>query len=143
MLGSRPAARLASARVVSRLARKPDLAEAHYNHGVTLANQGTRDEAVAEFRAAIRTKPDWAEAHDNLGVALRAQGKLDEAIGEFSAAIRIKSDLAEAHYNLGTVVEKQGKHDEAIAEFRKARDTVKRGSKLAQLIEKALNEVDH
>jgi hypothetical protein len=41
------------------------------------------------------------------------------------------------------VPEKQGKRDEAIAEFRKARDTVKRGSKLAQLIEKALNELDH
>ena len=51
--------------------------------------------------------------------------------------------MAEAHYNLGTVLEKQGKQTEAIVEFRKAHDNVKRGSELAQLIEKALNELDH
>jgi hypothetical protein len=28
------------------------------------------DEAIGEFRAAIRLKPDYAEAHDNLALAL-------------------------------------------------------------------------
>ncbi len=36
----------------------------------------SRDEAIAEFRAAIRLKPDDATAHYNLGNALKAQGKL-------------------------------------------------------------------
>ena len=50
------------------------------------------DEAIAEFREAIRLKPDYAEAHNNLGIALKAQGKLDEAIAEYRAAIRLKPD---------------------------------------------------
>jgi hypothetical protein len=58
------------------------------------------------------------------------------------AAIWIKPDLAEAHYNLGTDLDKQGKPDEVIAEFGKARDNGPRGSKVAQLIERALNELD-
>jgi hypothetical protein len=36
-----------------------------------------------------------------------------------------------------------GKRDEAIAELRRARDNARRGSELAQLIEHALNELDH
>ena len=64
-------------------------------------DQGKLDEAVAEYRAAIRLKPDYAEAHYNLGIALTDQGKLDEAVAEYRAAIRLQPDYAEAHYNLG------------------------------------------
>ena len=57
------------------------------------------DEAIAEFRAAIRVNPDFAIGHYNLGVALKKQGKLDEAIAEFRAAIRLQPDFADAHNN--------------------------------------------
>ena len=50
------------------------------------------DEAIAEYREAIRLKPDFAEAHNNLGNALQAKGKLDEAIAEYREAIRLKPD---------------------------------------------------
>ena len=55
------------------------------------------DEAIAEYRQAIRIKPDDAEAHSNLGVALQVKGQLDEAIAECREAIRLKPDYAEAH----------------------------------------------
>jgi hypothetical protein len=48
-----------------------------------------------------------------------------------------------AHYNLGNALADQGKPEEAIAELRNARDNAPRGSELAQLIEKALAELDH
>jgi Flp pilus assembly protein TadD len=82
---------------------------AHYERGLALANPGTWDGAIAEYRAAIRIKPDYAEAHSSLGLVLAVQGKLDDA----------------------------------IAEYRKARDNAQRGSELAELIGKALNEFDH
>ena len=39
------------------------------------ARQGKLDEAIAEFREAIRLKPDHAEAHYNLGIALEQPGE--------------------------------------------------------------------
>ena len=101
----------------NRRGQQPADAEAHYNLGVALKAQGKLEEAIAEFRAAIRLKPDYAEAHSNLGIALRAQGKLEEAIAEYRAAIRLKPDNAEAHDNLGIALEDQGKLEEAVAEI--------------------------
>ena len=108
------------------LRRQPDEwrrqadAVTHYERGVALAVEGKLDEAIAEYRAAIRIKPDLAEAHSSLGVALAEQGKLDEAIAEYRAAIRMPPDFAETHYFLGKALAVQGKLDEAIDEFRAA-----------------------
>ena len=85
-----------------------------------LGGQGKLDEAIAEYRTAIRLQPDYATLHDNLGAALERQGKLDEAIAEYRTAIRIQPDFANAHNNLGTRLYWQGKLDEAIAEYRAA-----------------------
>jgi eukaryotic-like serine/threonine-protein kinase len=41
-------------------------AKAHTNLGVTLAEKGWLDEAVACFREALRLKPDFPRAHHNL-----------------------------------------------------------------------------
>ena len=71
------------------------------------------------------------------------RGDLEEAIAEFRTAIRLKPDDGDAHYNLGIALADQGNREEAIAEYRKARDNAPRGSKLAQLVERALTEPDH
>src|SRR5262249_5087763 len=47
---------------------------------IALDDKGQLDEAVAEYRQAIRLKPDYAEAHCNLGIVLRQQGRFDEAL---------------------------------------------------------------
>ena len=68
------------------------------------------DEAVAEYREAIRLKPDLASAHVNLGTILcDVKHDYDGAIAEFRDAIRLKPDRAEAHYNLGDALRAQGK----------------------------------
>jgi tetratricopeptide (TPR) repeat protein len=76
------------------------------------------DEAIVEFRKAIRLKPDLA--HANLGNALRRQGKLDEAVAEYREAIRLQPDDHIGHHNLGDILRSLGKLDEAIAEYREA-----------------------
>ena len=103
-----------------RSGSSPTTPTAHYNLGIALHDQGKLDEAIAEYREAIRLKPDYAEAHYNLGIALSDQGKLDEAIAEYREAIRLKPDSADAHNNLGIALQDQGKLDEAIAEYREA-----------------------
>ena len=52
----------------------PASPQAHENLATVLDRLGHTDEAVAEFRSALRLKPDYAEAHYNFGNALiRAQ----------------------------------------------------------------------
>jgi tetratricopeptide (TPR) repeat protein len=55
--------------------------------------QGTLDEAIANYREAIRLKPDFAEACYNLGSVLSEQGKVEEAEDALAEAIRLNADL--------------------------------------------------
>jgi tetratricopeptide (TPR) repeat protein len=82
--------------------------------------QGKVDEAIAEFRQAIRLSKNDASAHHKLGIVLYKQGKLNEAIAEFRLAICINKDFAEPHNNLGCVLLAKGRLDEAIAAFHEA-----------------------
>ncbi len=94
---------------------------AHNNLGIALKAQGKLDEAIAEFREAIRVQPDHAMAHNNLGVALENQGKFDDAIAEYHQAIRLQPDDAKAHSNLGWLLYAiKHDNDDAIAESRAA-----------------------
>ena len=85
---------------------------------MALERQGKLEEAIAEYRTAIRIQPDFALAHNNLGSALDRKGKRDEAIAEHRTAIRLQPDFALAHNNLGSALDRQGKREEAIAEYR-------------------------
>src|SRR5438132_1730820 len=95
-------------------------AEAHYNLGNVLRVQGRVDEAIAEYREALRFDSNHAEAHHNLGAAFQDRGKLDEAAAEYHEAARVRPAFAEAHYNLGVVLSLQDKLVDATAEYREA-----------------------
>ena len=60
----------------------------HSNKGLSLANLGLLDEAIKEYKEAIRINPGDAEAHYNLGNALYNKGLLDEAIKAFENFIK-------------------------------------------------------
>jgi Flp pilus assembly protein TadD len=105
------------------------------------------DEAIAEFREAIRIQKDQAasndavvrnrrelvyvnhpesmpattenndEAHVKLANALKKKGLLDEANAEYREAHRIKEPI---HIIQGNRLQKEGKLDEAIAGYREA-----------------------
>ena len=93
---------------------------ARSNLGACLAKQGKLDEAIAEFREALRLKPDFAPVQNNLGLALAEGGKLDEAIAEYQSVLRIMPNFPHAHSNLGDALRRKGKLEEAIAECRTA-----------------------
>jgi Flp pilus assembly protein TadD len=89
-----------------------------FQSGSALLRQGQLDEAIGQFREAIRLKPDYAKAHYDLGVALGNQGQTGEAIGQYQEAIRLKPDYADAHNNLGGALGLEGQTDAAILQFR-------------------------
>ena len=79
----------------------PQYAEAHYNLGVGLKDQGRLDEAIAEYREALHIKSGLQEAHFALGKALYDQGKIDAALAEYREALRINPHDVVLHNNLG------------------------------------------
>ena len=82
--------------------------------GLTLSRQGKREEAIEEYRLALKIKPDLAEAHRGLGFLLKDQGKSTEAIEEFHLALKIKPEMAETHRGLGLVLSHRGNLAEAL-----------------------------
>ncbi len=90
---------------------------AHNNLGILLADAGRLDEAIAQYREALRIRPTFAFTQNNMGNALMQKGKLPEAILHFNKALRLDPAYAEAHNNLGIALAKQGKLDEAIGCF--------------------------
>jgi len=103
-------------------ARNPSCWMAHNNLGVVLADQGRRDEAIAQYEQALRLKPDHAEAHDNLAIQLAAiPGRLPEAIDHSEQAVRLKPDSPVTRYNLAIQLAKMpARRSEAMAQFEAA-----------------------
>jgi protein O-mannosyl-transferase len=102
------------------VAKAPGNARACNNLGNDLVQCGRVDEAIAEYRKALKIKPDYAEVQNDLGVALANRGQIDEAIAEYRKALELKPDYEEVHNNLGVSLANRGQIDEAVAEYRKA-----------------------
>ncbi|MDH3838255.1 MAG: tetratricopeptide repeat protein [Desulfobacteraceae bacterium] len=92
----------------------------HNNLGNALLSKGRSEEAIAQYRKALRLKPDFMLWYYNWGNALVTQGKLDEAIRRYSEALLIDPDYAEAHNSLGVALLHKGEINEAITHFREA-----------------------
>jgi tetratricopeptide (TPR) repeat protein len=78
------------------------------------------DEAMEEFRAAVKANEDFAEAYNNLGLTMFYKSSFDEAIEEFKNAIKIDPEFPMAHANLGLAFLNKDMVDEAIKELTKA-----------------------
>jgi tetratricopeptide (TPR) repeat protein len=91
---------------------------AHHNLGVALAAMPDgANEAIAEYREALRIEPNYVRAHTDLGTAYAKLGRLSDAVSEYRAAIAIDSDLAIPHNNLGNAYGQLGQWNEAISEY--------------------------
>ena len=67
-------------------------ADAVFNQGIILWNQGKIAEAKGKFEEAIKANPALADAHFQLGMALLNEGKLAEAVGSFETYVKLAPD---------------------------------------------------
>jgi Flp pilus assembly protein TadD len=102
------------------LIHSPDSWAAHNGLGNALLENGNVDEAITQFRDALKIDPNYVEAYDNLGSALVKKGHITEAIEHFEKAIELQPAYSEAHYNLGNALLQKGRADDAISEFHEA-----------------------
>jgi tetratricopeptide (TPR) repeat protein len=93
---------------------------AHAAMGEVLERQGRLDEAIAQYRDALRIVPDQAEWRNNLGILYTRQDKVAEAMGQFAIATRLRPNFADAHNNLGAMHARAGQPAEAIAAYTRA-----------------------
>ena len=68
----------------------PDSWMPHHDLGNWLANRGRTQEAVEQYKVAVRLKPDDFQASNDLGVTLSRLGRPQEAIVNFERALAIK-----------------------------------------------------
>ena len=64
-------------------------ADATYNQGIILWNQGKIADAKVKFEEALKSNPNHADAHYQLGMALLNEGKLAEAVAEFEGYVKL------------------------------------------------------
>jgi tetratricopeptide (TPR) repeat protein len=95
----------------------PDSYLAHDGLGAALIQRGRGDEAIAQYREALRINPADVDGHTGLGNALFRQGRTDDAIAQYREALRINPEYPEAHDDLATALLGEGKSEEAGAEF--------------------------
>jgi predicted O-linked N-acetylglucosamine transferase (SPINDLY family) len=99
---------------------QPGSAETHNNLGIALAAQHQTQEAVTEFRHAVRLKSNYPEAYSNLGAVLTEIGQFYEAVDVLRRALQFAPRNATVYSNLGNALKGQGDLDKAIEMFQRA-----------------------
>jgi hypothetical protein len=102
------------------VAKAPRNERARNGLGLAVVDCGRLDDAIAQYREALKIKPDDAEVDNNLGNALADNGRPDEAIAYYEKALEVNPNSASAHNNLGKALAGRGKTDEALAHLQKA-----------------------
>jgi tetratricopeptide (TPR) repeat protein len=67
-------------------------ADATFNQGIILWNQGKIAEAKTKFEETIKLNPSHPDAHYQLGMALLNEGKLPDAVGAFESYLKLAPD---------------------------------------------------
>lgn len=100
--------------------QNPDSPQAHNLLGIALRRTGRIDEAIKEYKTALKLKENYPEAHYNLGRAYFMKGMNREAEYEFFQAIRLRPDYDKALCSLAGIHVIFGLIDQAVQECRSA-----------------------
>lgn len=96
------------------------LANEHYKVGNIYLEFNMSDEAIEEYRKAIKLHPKLADVHTKLGIALRNKGLIEEAIIHFVKAKVINPDYGPAWVQLGLSYYMEGLTGLAFEEWERA-----------------------
>lgn len=101
-------------------ATRADEADQHKERGNIFHNAGRFDDALKEYRTAIRLRPHFPKAYNNIGSVYIDEGKDQLAIAPLLTAIKLDPKYAHAYYNLGKAYADTGKPQQAIAAYTQA-----------------------
>ena len=78
----------------------PESAELHNLLGLTYASNGDLEQAIVEFREALRLAPDSAATHWHLGAALASRGVQEEAVRHLRRSVELDPGNEDAQRDL-------------------------------------------
>jgi tetratricopeptide (TPR) repeat protein len=99
------------------LANNPADFEAHYNLAAMLQAKDKLDDAIGEYKLAVRLRPEDAAGNNALGAALVAAGHPDKGAEYLQVALKARPDYFDAHYNLGFALAAQNDFEGAAKQF--------------------------
>jgi len=98
-------------------------ARAHNALGSVYGNAGQADEAIVQFRAALRLRPDVSDArviYANLGRALMSKGEAEEALPFLERAIALNPERADIRHDAALACFALTRTEDALAHWREA-----------------------
>jgi len=96
--------------------QNPMLAEAYSNLGNVFKERGQLQEALDNYRHAVRLKPDFIDGYINLAAALVAAGDMEGAVQAYVSSLQYNPDLYCVRSDLGNLLKALGRLDEAKTE---------------------------
>lgn len=97
---------------------------AYYNLGMVALRQERYEDAVANFKAALRIRKDASDTYYHLAKALHGLDDVEAAIGNLEIALAFDPRLAEAHFFLGQLYMEQDDPINASVHFVRAAEIV-------------------
>ena len=95
-------------------------AESQYYRGQILAREGKKDEAIAQYRGALKTDPTFAPAAFDLGVEQYNAGDYKDAEASYKTAVQNDPNNSQAHANLASTYRQLEEYPAANAEYKTA-----------------------
>lgn len=93
-------------------------AQEHYNLAKAAAQQGQKEQAMEQYRAALRLQPEYGEALTGLGALLLMEKRVEEARPLFEKALSIDPNHATALVNMAMIDQARGDSARALERLR-------------------------
>jgi len=100
--------------------KSPNLVRPYNNLGQAHDKVGNYNEAIIEFKQALKINPNYFFGLNNLGNIYGKQKNYEEAINYFKKALNQKSDYSPAYYNIARAYHLTGKKHAAVEAYKKA-----------------------
>ena len=122
--------------------------ETHYNLGIAYMEMGLYDDAMREFKIALKDHVFEFDCYTRIGLSLMTKGDYEEAVSNFLKGLKVGGRTDEERrglmYELGLAYEASGDYQEALEVFKSIYEGDKRfrevSSKVKELTKKVKKE---